>query len=112
MEQPVQRDQCSHSCYEHRQQNTGRQRAAGMGLQEHTPEQVGAAHQADPLDSPGKQSCPQKHHEQLQNIGAIENFDSGDVTVERGDDKTSVVVTDNVEVVGAMEKLYMTVVVA
>lgn len=52
------------------------------------------------------------HHEQLQNIGAIENFDSGDVTVERGDEKTSVVVTDNVEVVGTMEKLYMTVVVA
>lgn len=53
-----------------------------------------------------------KHHEDLQNIRAIENFTDEDVTVEQGDTKKSVVVTDNITVVNTMEKLYMTVYVA
>ena len=53
-----------------------------------------------------------KHHQQLQEIRAIENFSDSDVTVEAGDTKKSVVVTDLVTVVNAMGKLYMTVVVA
>lgn len=53
-----------------------------------------------------------KHHEQLQEIRAIENFSDSDVTVEQGNTKKSVVVTDLVTVVNAMSKLYMTVTVA
>lgn len=48
----------------------------------------------------------------LQDIRAIENFTDSDVTVEQGDTKKSVVVTNNITVVNAMGKLYMTVVVA
>ncbi len=50
-----------------------------------------------------------KHHEQLQEIRAIENFDSKDIVVEQGDSKKAVVVTDYVTVVNAMAQLYMTV---
>ncbi len=50
-----------------------------------------------------------KHHEQLQEIRAIENFSDTDVTVEQGSTKKSVVVTDLVTVVNAMSKLYMNV---
>lgn len=53
-----------------------------------------------------------KHHQQLQEIRAIENFSDSDVTVERGSAKKSVVVTDAITVVNAMSKLYMTVTVA
>ena len=53
-----------------------------------------------------------KHHEQLQEIRAIENFSDADVTVELGSSKKSVVVKDLVTVVNAMSKLYMTVTVA
>ena len=53
-----------------------------------------------------------KHHEDLQNIRAIENFTDEDVTVDQGETKKSVVVTDNITVVNTMEKLYMTVYVA
>lgn len=53
-----------------------------------------------------------KHHEQLQEIRAIEDFDPSDVTVEQGDTKKAVVVNDAVITVGAMSKLYMTTVVA
>ena len=53
-----------------------------------------------------------KHHEQLQEIRAIENFSDADVTVEPGSSKKSVVVKDLVTVVNAMSKLYMTVTVA
>lgn len=53
-----------------------------------------------------------KHHEQLQDVRAIENFDSEDVTVMQGDNKKSVVVNDIVTVVNAMAQLYMTCVVA
>mgnify|MGYP002282719197 FL=1 len=52
-----------------------------------------------------------KHHEQLQSIRAIEGFSSSSVTVEIGDTKKSVLVTDYVTPVNAMEQLYMTVIV-
>lgn len=52
------------------------------------------------------------HHQQMEAIGAIENFDSDSVIVEQGNDKKSVIVSDNVTVINSMEKLYMTVVVA
>lgn len=52
-----------------------------------------------------------KHHQQLQDIRAIENFSDSDVVVEQGATKKSVAVTDTVEVVNAMSKLYMTVMV-
>ena len=52
-----------------------------------------------------------KHHEQLQSIRAIEGFSSSNVTVEIGDTKKSVLVTDYVTPVNAMEQLYMTVIV-
>lgn len=52
-----------------------------------------------------------KHHEQLQDIRAIENFSDKDVTVEQGGTKKAVVVNDAVTVVNAMAKLYMTVTV-
>ena len=52
------------------------------------------------------------HHKQLQDIRAIEDFDPNVVTVEQGDTKKAVVVNDSVNVVNAMEQLYMTVLVA
>ncbi len=53
-----------------------------------------------------------KHHQQLQEIRAIEDFEDTDVTVEQGNTKKSVVVNDAITTVGAMSKLYMTTVVA
>ena len=53
-----------------------------------------------------------KHHEQLQDIRAIENFEDKDVIVEQGDTKKAVVVTDAVVPVNAMAKLYMTVTIS
>jgi hypothetical protein len=53
-----------------------------------------------------------KHHEQLQKIRAIEDFTSDGVSVEPGDTKKAVVVTDRVTPVNAMSQLYMVVVVA
>ena len=50
-----------------------------------------------------------KHHRELQDIRAIENFSGENVTVEKGDTKKSVAVTDYVTPVNAMEQLYMTV---
>lgn len=47
----------------------------------------------------------------MQDIGAIENFDSGSVTVENGGDKRAVLVSTACQPVCAMEKLYMTVAV-
>lgn len=52
------------------------------------------------------------HHRQLEQIRAIEDFSGDDVVVEQGNSKKSVVVTDAVTVVNAMEKLYMTVTVS
>nr|WP_308742103.1 phage tail sheath family protein [uncultured Anaerocolumna sp.] len=53
-----------------------------------------------------------KHHEQLQEIRAIENFSDSDVVVSQGDTKKAVVVSDVITVVNAMAQLYMTVTVA
>lgn len=53
-----------------------------------------------------------KHHEALQDLRAIQNFSDKDVIVEQGDSKDSVVVSDSIEVVNAMEKLFMTVYVS
>ncbi len=53
-----------------------------------------------------------KHHKQLSDIRAIENFEDTDVTVSQGDTKKSVVVADEITVVNAMDKLYMTVTVS
>jgi hypothetical protein len=50
-----------------------------------------------------------KHHTELQNIRAIEDFSGDNVTVQRGDTKKAVVVTDYVTPVNAMAQLYMTV---
>lgn len=50
-----------------------------------------------------------KHHEQLQNVRAIENFDAKDVKVSIGADKKSVVVQDAIMVTNAMSKLYMNI---
>lgn len=52
------------------------------------------------------------HHRELERVRAIENFDDSAVVVEAGVDKGAVVVDDGVSVVCAMEKLYMTCVVA
>ena len=68
-----------------------------------------------PNDDPGRVSFWSdivKHHEQLQNIRAIQNFSEKDVTVVEGDKKNSVVVNDAVTITVAMAKLYMTVTVA
>lgn len=51
------------------------------------------------------------HHRQLEEIQAIENFDSALLTVEQGDTKKAVVVNDAVTPVNAMAILYMTVVI-
>lgn len=46
-----------------------------------------------------------------QTLQAIENFEDDDISVEIGNDKKSVTINTNVQVINAMEKLYMTVVV-
>ena len=51
------------------------------------------------------------HHRQLEEIQAIENFDSSLVTVEQGNTKKAVVVNDVITPVNAMAQLYMTVVI-
>lgn len=51
------------------------------------------------------------HHQQLQTIRAIEDFEPDLVTVAKGDSKKAVVVNDVVTPVNAMSQLYMTVVV-
>lgn len=45
-------------------------------------------------------------------LQAIENFDSKEITVEQGNDKKSVVVNSSVQIINAMEKLYMSVIVS
>lgn len=53
-----------------------------------------------------------KHHQELQQLRAIEGFTSENVVVTKGDTKKSVVVSDMVTPVNAMEQLYMTVTVS
>lgn len=52
------------------------------------------------------------HHRELERVRAIQNFEDDAVTVEPGNEKGAVVVNDAIDVIGAMEKLYMTCVVA
>ncbi len=52
-----------------------------------------------------------KHHNNLQDIRAIQEFSPDDVTVNQGDAKNSVVVGDAVTIIVGMAKLYMTVTV-
>lgn len=52
-----------------------------------------------------------KHHKELEQMEAIENFDPSALTVVQGNNKKSVVVNDAITVVNAMAQLYMTVVV-
>lgn len=68
-----------------------------------------------PNDNAGRISLWQdicKTHTELQNIRAIQDFDSANVTVLQGDSKKSVVVTDYVTPVCAMTQMYMTVTVS
>lgn len=52
-----------------------------------------------------------KYNNEMEKIQAIENVVPDEIIVEKGDDKKSVVVTNPVTPVVAMQKLYMTVVV-
>lgn len=52
------------------------------------------------------------YNKQLEQLRAIENFDPGELKVEKGDSKNAVVVANPVTPVMAMEKLYMTVYVS
>ncbi|MGL5512135.1 MAG: phage tail sheath family protein [Sporomusa sp.] len=52
------------------------------------------------------------HHKELERVQAIQNFNGDDVIVEKGEEKGAVLVTDPVEPVGVMDKLYMQVIVA
>lgn len=53
-----------------------------------------------------------KLHQELESIRAIENFDPDSVTVEQGDTKKSVLCTiKDLNIINAMEQLYMSVVI-
>lgn len=52
------------------------------------------------------------YHRELEKIRAIENFSEEDVKVEQGENRKSVVISDNVTVVNAMGTLYMTITVS
>jgi hypothetical protein len=52
-----------------------------------------------------------KHHQQMEQIRAIQEFDPDTLTVDQGDHKKAVVITDYVNPVNAMAQLYMTVIV-
>lgn len=49
------------------------------------------------------------YHQKLQDLGAIEGVNDGDISVSEGDSRKAVVVTENVRVTGTMAQLYMTV---
>lgn len=53
-----------------------------------------------------------KLHQRLQDLHAIENFLPEHITVNAGDTKKSVVITDAVTVVNAMAQLYMTIMIS
>ena len=52
-----------------------------------------------------------RHHQQLADVRAIEEFSSDSIVVSEGSTKKSVVVSDRITPVSAMAQLYMTVVV-
>ena len=45
----------------------------------------------------------------LQNMGAVQNFETDDVTVTAGTDSDAVVVTAAIQPVDSVEKIYITV---
>lgn len=51
------------------------------------------------------------HHQELQRVRAIQDFNEADVTVEQGTERAAVVVGDAITPVNAMAKLYMTCVI-
>lgn len=51
-------------------------------------------------------------HNKLQTLRAIQDFSSEDITVEQGEQKNAVLITDRISVTGTMAKLYMIVQVA
>ena len=51
------------------------------------------------------------HHQTLESLGAITEFSPENVTVEKGETKKSVVVTDMIMPVNAMAQLYMTCII-
>ena len=53
-----------------------------------------------------------KIHQELNDIQAIENFESGDITIAQGDTKKAVVVNSAITIVNTMTKLYMKTVIA
>lgn len=53
-----------------------------------------------------------KHHQQLEDMRAIENFDEKEIVISEGDHKKSIVIKDAISIIGTMSKLYMTVSVA
>lgn len=53
-----------------------------------------------------------KIDQELNDRNALEDFDSGDVTVEQGDDKKTVLVSSAITIVNTMEKLYMKTLIA
>ena len=65
-----------------------------------------------PNDNAGRNSlwCDiVKHHQKLKDIRAFDDFDETAITVAKGDDNKSVVITDCITPANAMTKLYMTV---
>jgi len=53
-----------------------------------------------------------KHHQDMEKIRAIENFNPDEILVTEGDTKMSVVVSDRVTPANSMAQLYMTVIVS
>lgn len=67
-----------------------------------------------PNDKPGRTSLWSdivKIHQDLSDIRAIEDFESGDIVVEQGDTKKSVLVNSVITVVNTMARLYMKTIV-
>ena len=53
-----------------------------------------------------------RHHEQLQDLRAIQDFSDDDVVISEGDTKNSVLVGDSITITSTMEQLYMNVRIA
>lgn len=65
-----------------------------------------------PNDAAGRNSlwCDiVKHHEKLLELRALDGFDENSITVEKGESRKSVVITDVITPANAMTQLYMTV---
>ncbi len=65
-----------------------------------------------PNDAAGRNSlwCDiVKHHEKLLALRALDGFDENSITVEKGENRKSVIITDAITPANAMTQLYMTV---